>query len=159
MQIYQKIKKIIGDKPDPFMNFHEYAWISLYQSISDPDSFRKNEAIPIFSEFGCEENKAFKMNIYHAFDPVVRMARENCFDEEEKKEAYTHGLLFNLYSIHFEKTLAEKKHLLKTLFSSLFPEEVKEVPSGPFLNPFIELNIDLIENNYDLIIKSLVEKQ
>jgi len=154
-----KIKNMLGDEPEPFMSVNEYAWMILYQTVSDLDSFGKNEIVPIFSEFGCGANKALKMNLYHDFEPLINVAKQNHFNEEEKKEAYIHALSFNLYSLHSEKSFTEKKHLLKSLLYSHFPEEVKEIPNGVFLNPFIEKNIDLIEKNYNMIIQSLVEKQ
>lgn len=152
-----KIKNILGNKPEPFINFNEYAWMILYQSVSDSDSFGKNEIVPIFSKFGCGSNKALKMNLYHDFEPMVKMAIQDHFNKEEKKEAYIHALSYNLYSLHSEKSFTEKKHLLKSILYTLFPAEVKEIPNGVFLNPFIEENIELIEKNYDTIIKSLRE--
>jgi len=152
-----KIKNMLGGEPIPFMSIYEYAWMILYEAVSDSNSFSKNEIIPIFSEFGCGANKAVKMNLYHNFEPMIRIARENLFSEEEKKEAYIHALSFNLYSLYPKKSFTEKKHLLKTLLYSLFPEDIKEIENGVFLNPFIEINIDLIEKNYNLIIKALVE--
>jgi hypothetical protein len=154
-----KIKNMLGDKPKPFINVNEYAWMILYQSIEDSNSFGKNEIVPIFNKFGCAENKALKMNLYHDFVPIVKMAKEGHFNKEERQEAYIHALSFNLYSLHSEKSFAEKKHLLKSLLYTLFPKEVKEIPNGVFLNPFIEENIDLIEKNYDMIIKALIEKK
>ena len=153
-----KIKNMLGDESEPFINVYEYAWMILYKSVSDPSSFSKNEIVPIFSEFGCGANKALKINLYHNFEPMISMAKENRFNIKEKKEAYVHALSFNLYSLHPDKSFEEKKHLLKKLLYSLFPDDVKDIPNGVFLNPFIEENIDLIEKNYDLIIKSLTEK-
>ena len=150
---------MLGDKHIPFMNVYEYAWIVLYQTISDSNAFRKNEIIPIFSDFGCGANKALQMNLHNNFEPIIKIAKEGRLKEEEKKEAYIHALSFNLYSLYPEKSFTEKKHLLKTLLYSHFPKNIKEDINGVFLNPFIEINIDLIEKNYDMIIKSLVEKQ
>jgi hypothetical protein len=152
-----KIKNMLGDEPLPFINVYEYAWMILYKSVSDPSSFSKNEIVPIFSEFGCGANKALKMNLYHDFEPMVKMAMQDHFNKEEKKEAYIHALSYNLYSLYSEKSFTEKKHLLKSILYTLFPTEVKEIPNGVFLNPFIEENIELIEKNYDTIIKSLRE--
>ena len=154
-----KIKSMLGDKPVPFMNVNEYAWLILYQSVSDTNSFRDNEIVPIFSKFGCGENKALKMNLNHNFTPMIEMAKQDRFDKEEKREAYVHALSYNLYSLHSEKSFAEITHLLKSLLYTLFPEEVKEIPNGVFFSPFIEENIDLIEKNYDTIIKALIEKK
>jgi len=152
-----KIINILGEERIPFLDVYEYAWLSLYQTLEDQNSFSKNETIPIFSNFGCGSNKALKMNLYHNFEPMIRIAKENLFTEEEKKEAYIHGLLFNLYSLHSEKSLEEKKYLLKTTVSSLFPNDVKEENDDVFFTSFVNSNIDLIENNYNLIVKKLVD--
>lgn len=154
-----KIKNMLGDKPEPFMNVNEYAWLILYQSISDPSTFKENEIIPIFNKFGCGANKALKMNLNHSFEPMINTAKKNHFNKEERKEAYIHALSYNLYSLHSEKSFEEKKHLIKSVLYTLFPTEVKEIPNGVFLNPFIEENIDLIEQNYDTIINALIERK
>lgn len=152
-----KITNMIGDEHIPFLDVYEYAWLSLYQTVEDQNSFTKDETIPIFSNFGCGSNKALKINLYHNFEPMIKIAKEDLFTDEEKKEAYMHGLLFNLYSSHSEKSLSEKKYLLKTTISSLSPNKVNEVNNDVLFTSFISLNIDLIESNYDLIVKSLVD--
>lgn len=157
--ILVKIKNMLGNEQIPFFDVYEFAWSALYQTVLDPENFKPNEQIPVFSDFGCGANKALKMNLYHDFEPIVKMAMQDHFNKEEKKEAYIHALSYNLYSLHSEKSFAEKKHLLKSILYKLFPEDVKEIPNGVFLNPFIEENIELIEKNYDTIIESLREKK
>lgn len=154
-----KIKNMLGDKPEPFMNVNEYAWLILYQSMAEPSSFSQNEIVPIFNKFGCGANKALKINLKHNFEPMITMARQNHFNKEERNEAYIHALSYNLYSLYPEKSFVEKKHLIKSVLYALFPTEVKEIQNGVFLNPFIEENINLIEKNYDTIIKTLIEKK
>lgn len=157
--ILVKIKNMLGNEQIPFFDVYEFAWSALYQTVLDPENFKPNEQIPVFSDFGCGANKALQMNLHSNFSAMINIARENRFNAEEKREAYIHALTFNLYSIYPEQSFIEKKHILKSLLYSLFPKEIKENENGVFLNPFIEINIDLIEKNYDMIIESLRAKK
>lgn len=121
--------------------------------------------VELLDEFECYTNQFLQSCILQNFKPLIHVAKKDeRMDDKEKIEAYLHALFFHVYSYHTDKTKEEKRTLLSQIILFMYESHSKKyIPSTDSiinktemsLNILLKKDLDLIQKEYDNIIKAI----
>jgi len=126
---------------------------------------RFEAGVELLDEFECYTNQFLQSCILQDFKPLIQVVKKDeRMEEKEKIEAYLHTLLFHVYSYHADKTKEEKRTLLSQIILFVYESHSKKyIPSTDSiinkteisLNMLLKKDLDLIQKEYDNIIKAI----